>query len=688
MKNQYLIIIFLFLTGHSFSQLTVLDPQQQWNTSPGSIKNLEIDIQTFGMYYEVAYTFDVFTKNSDWFYNDQLEYVLNFKLEEEAVVNDSWLWIEDYISKGVIYEKNYGTEIYEGIVDRQQDPSILTKHTDQDYELRIYPMHPDSTRKVMFSFISPMNGFGLESQISVPINVFNQSELKVQNVTVNISPDQDWSLLNFTSDNIEFDTHSGNSTEYLIKDLSKESRLSIPLSKNDNSSYFQVYSDGDENFYQLAVFPEFELPNEPNYYLIVVDYEDQNSAESKNQILLNLQDALSSALKENDFFNIVYSDFVIEFLYDDWQVATTENITSAFTRLNAINIDENSSFRQSVAIALNYLSTYDFKTNCLIYSNDNVQGVPGNAFDLIEDIEEVLDGSEISLHAYDYANRNIYSYWHNGSNYYGNGLLYYLMNLNFDGVYNTLFQGEYLDETLSQIALQTNSQTDIFDLQISIDDGFSYSEYDNLQDQYNYGQPIISLGKIYGEGDVQFSFSGLLNGEIFQLEDDISFGSISNNAITKSLWASRYILEVEDSSTSEAIQTTIELSKDASLLSKRTVFLCLEPSLVPLGDDFDIETTVDTDDLVLELQELTIAPNPFIHEIEIQFSSEGIKSKEDIVLELVNAAGQVIDANFEIHIQSNDVVIKLVNGDELLEGMYFVKIMIPNGSKVIKIIKQ
>jgi hypothetical protein len=109
-----------------------------------------------GIYAEVGLYLHLSAR--DWGYgqDDQLEIELDFTLPEDAIVIDSWLWVEGKIIRGELMDKWTAAEIYEDIVDRRRDPSILYKHYDNQYELRIYPLIADSYRKVKITYLVPM----------------------------------------------------------------------------------------------------------------------------------------------------------------------------------------------------------------------------------------------------------------------------------------------------------------------------------------------------------------------------------------------------------------------------------------------------------------------------------------------------------------------------------------------------
>lgn len=686
MKNQiFTLISFFFMLNYTSSQLSVLDPQQQWNWDQGSIKNLNIDLTTIGMYHQVEYTFDVFATNPDNFNNDQLEYIIDFSLDKEASVNDSWLWIEDYISKGVIYERNYGTEIYDGIVDRQQDPSILTKFNDTRYQLRIYPLHPDSTRKVKISYLAPIEMFNLEGIIDIPVEVFNQSGVEVENVTFVINNEAEWDIGDFDKDGIELISESSGIQTYRINKLSQYQSISVHLDRVDSSPFFKTFDDGEEQYYQLAIFPEEEATETIDHFLFVVDYDKTNTTSSKNEILTTLKSAIKAKLSDQDFFNIVYTDFNVEFAFEDWESATEENIEEAF--LTLADMDETTSLRFSLASGLSFLSTYNYPTQCFVYSNDDSNGDPEIVLELVSDIQFILQDQEISLHTYDYADYNLNYFWHQGQSYYGNDYLYKRLNVILGGVYGDVSNGESLNQTLDEVIKSALPQSDIYDLEINLEDGFTYSDYTNFNGTYTKGESIVSVGKYFGDSDIVVLFSAILDDEFIQVNQQFTFDEFISDEKIKGIWVSNYLLDFEDENDDQTIDQVVEVSKESRVLSKRTVFLCLEPNFDPLGETTDNNGgTTSTEEKEI-LEDVEVAPNPFETQFELRFTLEKETSSEDIRIELLSTSGQKVKSKSVVNIQNGVFIVVIEVEENMLPGMYFLQIVTPDGIQTIKVMK-
>jgi len=153
------LLLFLFCATGVIAQnsLRVLDPQQSWYNYQGTIDEATISVSPKGLYSQIS-MYLTFSAPSTYFNSDtQIEAVLNFELPENSFITDSWLWIGDEISKGIILDTWTASSIYEGIVNRRRDPSILFKRGQRNYELRVYPLKTTEPRKVRVTYMVPNN---------------------------------------------------------------------------------------------------------------------------------------------------------------------------------------------------------------------------------------------------------------------------------------------------------------------------------------------------------------------------------------------------------------------------------------------------------------------------------------------------------------------------------------------------
>jgi len=159
----------------AYSSLGVSDPKNWWKYGRGQIQESTITLTPKGIYTEVGMYFTFSTKATAYTSpQDTLEVVYKFDLPEGSIVIDSWLWVNDVIVKADIIDRWTARSIYEGIVKRRQDPSILMKNGSNNYELRVFPMAGNQTRKVKITFLllNKWNPDG-SSYINLPLSLLN-----------------------------------------------------------------------------------------------------------------------------------------------------------------------------------------------------------------------------------------------------------------------------------------------------------------------------------------------------------------------------------------------------------------------------------------------------------------------------------------------------------------------------------
>ncbi|MBL7828577.1 MAG: hypothetical protein JNJ57_18225, partial [Saprospiraceae bacterium] len=137
--RSFVLLCLLFANYSMFgiNSLRVGDPRFSWSTQQGTIEEAVLSIKPNGVYWEYGLYLTFSSRGTTYDANDSLEVVLKFELPANAIVHDSWLWINDDISKALILDKWTASTIYESIVNRRQDPSILTKTSATQYELKV-----------------------------------------------------------------------------------------------------------------------------------------------------------------------------------------------------------------------------------------------------------------------------------------------------------------------------------------------------------------------------------------------------------------------------------------------------------------------------------------------------------------------------------------------------------------------
>ncbi|HSH20896.1 MAG TPA: VIT domain-containing protein, partial [Draconibacterium sp.] len=174
MKTILLILALFFSLTNVFGHfdLRVGDPRNSWQTSQGTIEEASLTVAPKGLFMEYGLYLTFSSKGTKWTdVRDTLEVTLDFSLPENAMITDSWLWFGKDTIKAVLLDRWTASSIYESIVNRRRDPSILFKQSATQYQLRVFPMAGNETRKVKITYLVPVtwNKTNIAANLPMPI---------------------------------------------------------------------------------------------------------------------------------------------------------------------------------------------------------------------------------------------------------------------------------------------------------------------------------------------------------------------------------------------------------------------------------------------------------------------------------------------------------------------------------------
>jgi hypothetical protein len=292
-----------------------------------------------------------------------VEIIHRFELPEGSVVNDLWLWIGNSIMKAKMLDTWTGRHIYDSIVVMKRDPAFLTKVGNQ-YELHIYPLVSDSTRKIKINFITPTKWSGMNATCELPLK-FLQAGAGRTDVSFLFRVRQNiWGSPAIVEDStVVFST---------LKDTLGLDYKYTRISNIQNYSSFNVafscdFTDGtffrnnvvpkDDNYFQFGFVPWkiFNLKSADSVSHNILAAIDLSGVYNKNYTTLipKLKTALAAAMKSGDRFNIIVAGAgKVKKLSSSWIPYSTSNIN------NILDAFVSSTFGDSVAQAKKPVVTY------------------------------------------------------------------------------------------------------------------------------------------------------------------------------------------------------------------------------------------------------------------------------------------------------------------------------------------
>ncbi|OGB68186.1 MAG: hypothetical protein A2Y94_01545 [Caldithrix sp. RBG_13_44_9] len=658
--RKYLAVI-LFLTFnnlYAYNWLWVEDPKMPWRDGQGTIEEAVISVRPQGIYMEYGLYLTFSARNLNFSNLDTLEVQFYFELPEESIVRDSWLWVGEDIIRAIIMDKWTASTIYDTIVDRRQDPSILLKQSSSQYELRIFPMVGNETRKVKITYLVPTQ-WNLDCVTApLPTNLLRTSKYPLTALYLLTWLDPDWQnpqIVEYPNINFQFrsDTLYGEYYQAGIPQTSLQLSLNYAVDAPlNNGIYINKFEGGSENLYQLAFVPSLALNIEaPVKLAVLFDYDVSNSDISKSDVINTVRANLHANLAENDSFNLIFTQLNIYRVSEDWIPADSLSIENTFASIPSNPLADYSNLPSLLSNGIEFVNNQGHDGSLLLVSNSDMLGDFQVANDIIDDLLNLMD-PVLPIHVADYQTKNYPYYWVGGRSWYGNEYFYTnITRLTSANYYRMINSGYTFSQIISSCFQSLSGFISSFDLYTTLQNGFCYGRfYLNPLSYTTYlNRPILQIGKFYGTFPFIIQASGIYQNEPFSQQILVPESNIlSTDSTSEEMWVGNYISSLESQNqTNTIISEIIDQSINERVISIYTAFLCLDPERggEVCYDCFDetqlvgiqeMDSSVDDDSL------LQAHPNPFNSHTTIKFSFKENANLKDMSFKIFNILGQVV----------------------------------------------
>ncbi len=662
---------------------------------------MSVIVEPQGAYAQIDLTMSLSTNFNEFQVNDSLEILFDFGLPKGSIVQDSWLWIGEDIIRAELLDRWIATEIYEEIVARRQDPSLLTRDRygdDYRYQLRIFPLtRQDHARKFRVSYLVPTQWNVNDVKMSLPVPFLSDNSLDFP-IDIKIKTNDTWGkpwLVQYPDFLLNPDEEGNYTLAYTGEVL--DVAFKAPF---EDGIYFSAMQGELENFYQLAILPSkaFGLSVPAKRTVILVDYVKENTTYSKQALISELQDFLRENYSSNDSFQIFLSNLNIQPLEEHWMAGNSSDVEELSSPMLIEQISNYSNLYPLLSSAIRYINEQELDANILLLSNANRYGSQNEIDDRVEDFLGLME-RRIPVDILDYQAHNLSSLYINSISYKGNSYFYNALSHATNGDYTSLhFNGSRSFESLFDADELVGQKIDVFDISTAVQNGISYDRIHPFAESNMYlNRPVFQIGKYIGDSPFTISAGGFIGNMNFGNTFTIDALGAHNVRTIPQMWAGYKIDELEHSYASEDIQQILNWSLDYRVLSQRTAFLALEP-----GQGGEICEECDEDDSTVAVEEILsdamvsikVLPNPFREQVTIQ-----LKLAEE--LDITEAQFVITDIRGQIIKSFKQGAWKLVNGHyeftwdgvdftgkSLQTGVYFFTILTKKGQRSVKIIKQ
>ncbi|NBC82807.1 MAG: T9SS type A sorting domain-containing protein [Bacteroidetes bacterium] len=720
--NAFLIILLLSIVctpGHlkAKSYLYVSDPQSWSVGGQGSIDEAVITIEPKGVYMEYNFYITFSGAGHGFDVEDTLEVNYDFSLPDNSIVHDSWLWYGEDTLIAHIMDRWSAYGIYESIVNRRRDPSILYKNYNNRYSLQIFPMAGNESRKVKISVLIPANWQSNKLYTPLPLHLFQETYTPLNKIKVVYWPDEQYGEADIEGiESVEW--KNANTNEFgqhkycYLNDESFGNSVNISFDSPAGDGYFLgTFENENENYYQLAINPAALIDTDfSSNYLFLLDFEEQENQDSPgNQVYQAMKGILKTSLNDDEQFNIFFSGTSIDRASSDWINASDVMIDSAFDEIGSSPVDDYSNLQLLLEEAINFVGDNQEQTTVILLSNsDNYSG--NNAANTLYNHIKSM-GDLPMFQVVDFYDGNQYAYF--GNQYFrGNQYLFNLLSQNTGGNYIKYYSWEHtIPQVIAESVVTSAPLITSFDLITGMNDGFCYGRYSqhiNFNKLY-LNQTLIQVGKYHGSLPFSFQMSGVINDDVFQVNRTLTAGQVIQlDTLAEEAWSGNYIAALEGSgSDNQIIEEIIEESISERVLSKYTAFLAIEPGMLEQVEERENdewltptdswsgneEWIVDLDENVSPEFAIKAFPNPFSNHIKISIDLPQDINSKGLNIQVFNHVGQLI-RTFEEHELKEGESISLqwngtdANGHEISQGIYFLVVKGNDFTKTVKLIKK
>lgn len=714
MKTRRLFFFLLLAIGLNAFPRTMLEVQNpdSWYRFSGKIETAQMSIRPVGIYTQC----DLFLEFSSGEYlssvnfsghdseTDSVEVQYYFELPEGAIVTDSWLWVEDDIVVADIRDRWTANQIFEEIVDRRKDPSILYKNSETDYELRIYPLVANSTRRVKITYLLLNNWTSSSVTTDVPLNLFDYTQnpkMSLPKLDVIVYSDSIW-----TNPVI----YGGNSISQGITDKGEAyiSTSQDQFNKPFSISYDAPLTDGvflqkfpstaTTGYYQMALLPSSLISgDEKRKVAIAFDHNSNNIPNDEDAVWESTRLALKTNLVDSDSFNVFYTQFVTKRASDTWIEATDAKIDSVFDALWANDpLRSQASLPSLLGETINFIESNGNDGSVLLVSASTGYANKESSDLFISDFLKHSDAHKINVVNYFYANYP--SFYLNGSYSYGNSYLYSQLAHQTDGQYYSVRTEGSLLGSISNALSSVTENFSTYDVSVDVTGlGFTYSNLNLDNGDLFLNRGFFSVGK-YFQGD-GFNVSLVLETEtgVQGASKDVTRFYEDKDSVTYQIWTSQKIETLGSANTSnDEIGNIIELSLEARVLTRYTAFLALDPNefdnvIVCDVCENEVEIVLGFDEELSSNSMLTLSvfPNPVEDQMRVKINIPQGYNDISGVVQLYSMEG-VLLLELDIDGQDEEQMLELAlseYGLDLESGIYLLTVQLGEFTETIKVHK-
>lgn len=485
--------------------------------------NVKIDeatlvVRPLGNYIELNLYMTVSYDFNSWFFKNynELEFKWLFNLPADAIVHEFWYWQGDSIITATVMDKWTAELLFSEVSSPVRNPGLLTQtFANNDgqvaHEVRLFPIKRNEKRRFKIQYLLPCRPAGNSMRVWLPMN----------QLIADKTPELNKLKILYKYEGTAYEPKIiGTDLLYSANDpIQSAWEIDIPVEKDQfveleipspvkNEVFLSTFTQGSENFYQIAVNPPtIPIKKTPRNVLFVIDFNRFNTNNLDGDFLLSyLKESIMQAFSPADSINVLaaYDEIILGNTH--WVSCSKENIDKLFKTVMMRSFPSYNNLLPLVSKAYEFINSRKNSGEVLFLTNTNV--ISGNKEKLAADvISRFKTGTK--LHFMDLDNKSNLMY--SGNGYYETQMKSFYGQMSYQTAGNLFFlRYNSLKQMLYSFLYEEISHFESVEIQMRFNNGYAHSKHliAAQEGYYPLGTPILQIGKYSGQFPVEVTVFG------------------------------------------------------------------------------------------------------------------------------------------------------------------------------------
>ncbi len=644
------------------------------------VDTADLTIVPRGAFLEMTLELTVSYDFNSWYFKnyDELEFMWEFSLPDQASITGFWLWQEDSLLNATLLDKWTAELLFSEVSSPVRNPALLTRSfADREgqvnYNVRIYPVMRNIKRTFKLEYLLPARPTNETLRVWLPITqLTSRSSPGARTLQLHFMEGHQPDLLGADIENETYNAVT-NSWDYVIQlDYDMFVELIYPSPIVDKH-YFSTYTKNGDAYYQLAVYPpQQDEVRTPRNYLILVDFNRYNTRGLDGElVLMLLKETMQQAMSAQDSVNIVVAFDDLVWGAADFVACTEKNLDTLFQNVLKRSFPSYSNFQALVTAAAGFLKYKSKPVDVMLFSNTDEISLPDYQADtsregLAAQIIAMLPKGT-TIHVVDLENQSNLVYSSRDNQYVAQLQSFYGFMCNQTGGNLFFLRYHSLKNILSALFYEHITHYQEIEVQTRFASGYAFGKYVIALNQgyYPLHFPIMQIGRFQGSLPLEITVLGKTRLEKFSDQFTITDGDVIPGDEKLALaWHGNRIHELLlERQTNATIMEIMDTSLKQRIVTPYTSFIVqrpdenygYDPLNIAQGNDKNsneagggdnetpstgVEAPVENDDALLF--DMKAYPNPFNSVVTLRLALPEYSENSAWTLVIYNMLGQKI----------------------------------------------